>query len=369
MESNVNHFSSFKLKLKNLYLVINSVLKDFLQLARENKANIFFLILFLLTPLAYEVLDIFVNIKSYDAYLKTSKKYLVLSDYITYNAQKAFGILFLHKNFVSIFTAYFYTFGFTALSVIAFVMLVVTLMRKREYRRREPYVYISILIIMFIIDIAGYVFFPTAPPVRLFKDLFYRAAIFPGGDKLVILKYNSIPSGHIYALTVPFIVAKAENYKRWTYLFGGGLVFTSWVVLLTGDHYAIDIFSAYFLCIILFAIFTTAYDYFNKNSAKVSKSVMLKRVRSLAITLISLILLTIITLAPHGSLFFIFQVICILVIWPIVVFTTNTDGLINGDGAINRSLFIDFIDGLKAIRDSFKKSLASIPKVQNEPSD
>ena len=236
-------------------------------------------------------------------------------------------------------------------------MLLITIMRKKEYRRREPYVYIAIVLIMFIIDIAGYFLFPTAPPVRVVKDLFYRVSVFPYGDSLVAIKYNSIPSGHIYALTVPFIVAKAENYKNWKRLFGVGLIVTSWVVLMTGDHYAIDVFSAYFLCILLFTIFTTFYDYYNRDSVKVPREIIIKRIRSLLITLIALIILSIVTLKYVNEVFLIVQVVCVIIVWPIIVFTTNTDGLLNGDEAINRSLWIDIKEGYYAIKKIFKNSM------------
>ncbi len=369
MESNVNHLTSFKIKLKNIYLILNSLLRDFSNLIRENKANVFFLTLFLLTPFAYELLDLFIDINAYDNYLRTTRSYLVLSDYLTFYAQQFLGIIDVTKSgaiiqnpnsIIRVVTAYFYTFGFLTLSAIAFVMLVITIMRKKQYRRREPYVYIAIVIIMFIIDIAGYFFFPTAPPVRVFRDLFYRVSVLPIGDSLVSIKYNSIPSGHIYALTVPFIVAKAENYRNWKYLFGSGLVVTSWVILITGDHYAIDVFSAYFLCILLFTIFTTAYDYYNKETVRISKKIIIKRLLSLMVTLVSLILLSIITLNYVNSTFLIFQVFCLVIIWPIIVFTTNTDGLINGSEFITRSLYSDLVEALKAIKDSFQKSKASL---------
>lgn len=355
METNLNIPSnSIKKKLKNFQDVIFSISRDSIATIKENKANITFLILFVLTPFAYELLGFFIDTKKYDQYLSTTQRYFVLSDYLTVYAQTALGVFHNPESFFSIISAYFYTFGFIILSATAFVMLLITVMRKKVYRRREPFVYIAIVLIMFVIGIAGYFLFPTAPPVRVVKDLFYRISVLPFGDSLIAIKYNSIPSGHIYALTVPYIVAKAENYRNWEYLFGGGLVITSWVVLLTGDHYAIDIFSAYILCIILFTIFTTLYDYFNSNTIKVPKNIIVRRLRSLLITIGALVLISVITFEYINHLLLPVQIFCVVIIWPIIVFTTNTDGILNGNEKIVRSLWTDLTEQYKAIKNIFK---------------
>jgi hypothetical protein len=72
-------------------------------------------------------------------------------------------------------------------------MLILTIFRKKEYRRREPFVYLAIIITMSFIDILAYYILPTAPPVRLNPELFYTILIFPEGDSWIAIKYNAIP--------------------------------------------------------------------------------------------------------------------------------------------------------------------------------
>ncbi len=352
MEVTENSSTSIKIKFQERYPRVKAFLEKFHQYLSENKANFFFMLLFLLMPVFYELLSFISEFSERGEYLKTTKSYLVFNDYVTVFAQRALGTT---QSLIGIFSAYFYTYGLIFLSFIAFIMLILTVfLRKKEFRRREPYVYIPIIIIMEIIGILAYFIIPTAPPDRVFPSLLYRTIIVPIGDSLISIKYNSLPSGHIYALTVPFLVAKAENYKNWKNFFGGGLVLTSWIILLTGDHYPIDIFSSFFLCFLLFTIFTTIYDYYNPKTAKVPKQVLLFRLKSTLMTMIGLIALSILTITYLNSLFFIFQVFCIIVIWPILVFSTNTDGLLNNDEMVNRSLLKDVKDAF-----SFMKSKLS----------
>ncbi len=347
MEFFKNSSTLMKIKSQDRNFHLKAILEDVYQNINNNKANFLFLLLFLLMPVFYEFLDFFSEFTEQNNYLVTTKSYLVFNDYLTVFLQKTLGTT---QSIFGIFSAYFYTFGLIIISFIAYIMLLLTVfLRKKEYRRRESYVYIPIIIIMEIIGILAYFIIPTAPPVRVFPNLLYRTIIVPIGDSLISIKYNSLPSGHIYALTVPFLVAKAENYKNWKNFFGGGLVLTSWVILLTGDHYPIDIFTAFLLCFLLFTAFTTVYDYYH-NGKIIPKNILIGRIKKTLVTLSALIILSIVTITYINSLFFIFQLFCIVIVWPIVIFSTNTDGLLNNNEMIDRSLLIDLTDAFKTIK-------------------
>ena len=65
METNLNIPSnSIKKKLKNFQNVIFSISRDSIGTIKENKANITFLILFVLTPFAYELLGFLLTPKN-----------------------------------------------------------------------------------------------------------------------------------------------------------------------------------------------------------------------------------------------------------------------------------------------------------------
>ena len=342
MEYLKNSSTLMRIKSQRKSFHLKTFLQDTYQYIADNKANFFFMLLFLMMPLFYELLSFISEFTERNDYLEATKQYFVFNDYVTVFAQKTFGTT---QSIIGIFSAYFYTYGLIILSFTAFLMLIIfVFMRKKQYRRREPYVYIPIIIIMEIIGILAYFIIPTAPPGRVFPSLLYRTIIVPIGDSLISIKYNSLPSGHIYALAVPFLVAKAENYKNWKNFFGGSLVLTSWIILLTGDHYPIDIFSSYFLCFLLFTIFTTIYDYYNPNTVRVSRKVFINRIKNTLFILMGLVILSLLTITYINPLFFIIQAFCILVIWPIIVFSTNTDGLLNNNKMINRSLFSDLKD-------------------------
>lgn len=350
MEPAVDFRNSNEVKLQKTQNFLTGIKNSISGFLHDNKINISFLFLFFLMPFVYELLSVFEDPKAYENYLITTKRYIVLDDYLTVHFQEWFGTT---HTLIGISGAYFYTFGFLALSATASLMLGITIIRKKQFRRREPWVYIAVVLVMFVIDISGYWLFPSAPPVRVHPNLFYRKILFPSGDSLVTIKYNAIPSGHIYALAVPFIAAKAENYKSLRKIFALGLILISWDILLTGDHYSFDIYSAYFLTLIFFYAFTTTYDYFNKSSIKVSKEVVIARLKKILLIFLSLIFLSIVTFTYINSYFLIFQVFCIFVIWPIIILITPTEGILNGDAVINRSL----TDDVKELFISFKRIL------------
>ena len=348
METFRNPIDQMRSKFQENKNFLRTIFEEIFTIIDNNKTNIIFILLFLLTPVTYELLDFIPGFSDRDNYLKATKSYIVLNDYLTVFAQQVLGTT---QSLFGIFSAYFYTFGFISLSSIAFVMLILTVFfRKKEYRRREPFIYISILITMVLIDIGAYFIIPTAPPVRLYPNLFFRDVILPAGDSLITIKYNSVPSGHIYALAIPYLVAKAENYKNWKNLFGGGVVLTSWVILFTGDHYSLDIFSAFFLSFLLFTIFTVIYDYFCSNSVNMTKRMFIQRLKNALITFLVLVILSIVCLTYINEYFFAFQLFCIIIIWPIIVFRTDTRGLINNKELINRSLLTDLKESFLTLK-------------------
>lgn len=197
---------------------------------------------------------------------------------------------------------------------------------------------------MTIIGISAYWIMPTAPPVRIYPDFFFRKDILPLGETLITIKYNSFPSGHIYSLAIPYLFAKSENYSKWKKIFGSGLIITSWVILFTGDHYVMDIFSSYFLSLLFLTISSLIYDYYNKDIIKPPRKIIIKRLRSVLIAFLALILISIITFQYINQYVLFIQIFCIICVWPIIVIKTNTDGILNNNASINRSLISDLKD-------------------------
>ncbi|PWI48109.1 hypothetical protein CEE45_08060 [Candidatus Heimdallarchaeota archaeon B3_Heim] len=339
---------------KEIKFISISAVKNLYNQIAVNKFNIICLILFILVPIVYRVLYLFVDIRGYDEYLRSTESYLVFDEFLTVFAQKALGTT---NSLIGIAAALFYTYGFLSISATAYLVLFTLIIREKKYRQREPYIYIALTTIMFLIDISGYWLFPTAPPVRLFSELHYRILVVPFGDSLISIKYNAFPSGHIWALTVPYIAAKAENLKYWEALFGSAIIITSWVVILTGDHYIIDAFVSYFICIFLYTIFSTIHDYHYNKSKIASKDILIKRYRSLLVVSAILVIISILTLQFINDYILIIQVLCIMVVWPLIVLKTDVNGLLDTNNRIHRSSIQDYKDFVtKVIEDSKKSS-------------
>ncbi|OLS26396.1 MAG: hypothetical protein HeimC3_09460 [Candidatus Heimdallarchaeota archaeon LC_3] len=331
---------------------VSSSAKDIYSHIKNNKINYFFLALFIVIPFAYELIAVFYNVTEYDEYLRTTTNYIVLDEYLTVFAQKTFGTV---DTFIGYSSAIFYTFGFLGITATAYILLLTAIIRDKKYRLREPYIYILIVIIMFVIDMSGYWFFPTAPPVRIFSDLHYRISIFPAGDSLIAIKYNAFPSGHGWALAVPYLAAKAENFKFLEKLYAVGLIITSWVVLQTGDHYIIDVIASFTLCVIFYIILTSIFDYKNNKDNLASKDELKKRFAGLFLVILGLLFVGVFTLTKIEPLF-IFQLLAIVLIWPLLIIKTNTSGLLNSQNQVKRSAIDDYKDILIKVRNKIQIS-------------
>jgi hypothetical protein len=341
MDTHSEQSRSFKNILKDVKLIIINTVKDLYHQIVENRINILFLFLFVLTPIVYRLLYLFIDTAAYDEYLRSTRSFLVLDEFLTVFAQEILGTT---NSIIGIGAALFYTFGFLSISAMAYLVLLTLIIREKKYRQREPYIYIALTVIMFTIDMSGYWFFPTAPPIRIFPELHYRILVVPMGDSLISIKYNALPSGHIWALTVPYIAAKAENLRYWEALFGSAIVITSWVVVLTGDHYIIDSFLSYFLCIFFYVLFSTIHDYRCNKSKLAPKNVLIKRYVSLIAILTSLLIISIITLQFINDYILIIQLLCVLFAWPLIVIKTDMKGLLDTNNQIQRSSIQDYKD-------------------------
>ncbi|MHA2364107.1 MAG: phosphatase PAP2 family protein [Candidatus Hodarchaeales archaeon] len=329
-------------------------IKDLYHITIINRLGVFFLFLFLLTPFIYTLLDFIVDIDAYGESLQNSKNYLTFDVFLTSWLQSLLGE-HPEKHILGILMAYFYTFGFLSISAFAYVVLLILIIRDKDYRNRDPFIYIAIAIIMFFVDVGGYWFYPTAPPVRIDPDQFhFRILVLPMGDDLIQIKYNALPSGHIWALSVPYLAAKSENLRFWKWLYGSAIVITTWVVCFTGDHYFIDATISFLLCTILVTLFAIIYDYRNNRSKLASQEVIFKRMGFNLIAFIVLIFMSIITLNDfHNEFLFVIQLICVFVIWPLIVFKINMKGLLAEENLVHRSSIQDFKDFFNRIRDNY----------------
>ena len=111
----------------------------------------------------------------------------------------------------------------------------------------------------------------------------------------------------------------------------------------------------YCLLPLLFIVydFTTAYDYNSPKTVKASKEIFYSRIKSTLLTMFTIILMAIVTFNYYNQCFFILQLFYIVILWPIVVFCTDTDGFMNNSEIYKRSLFTDLKDAYFTIKSKF----------------
>ena len=88
-----------------------------------------------------------------------------------------------------------------------------------------------------------------------------------------------------------------------------------------------------------------------------SKDILIKRYRSLLVLSAILVIISIFTLQFVNDYILIIQVLCIMVVWPLIVLKTNVNGLLDTNNWIHRSSIQDYKDFVtKVIEDSKKSS-------------
>ena len=84
-----------------------------------------------------------------------------------------------------------------------------------------------------------------------------------------------------------------------------------------------------------------------------TKLIFIQRLKNVLITLLALVILSIVCLTYIDEYFFAFQLFGIIIVWPIIVFSADTRGLINTKDLINRSLLTDLKDVFTTIKQKF----------------
>ena len=288
----------------------------------DSKLSVVILICSLSIPLVYELLGPYIIQR--EQYLETTHHYYVFGNYITAFLQHTFGTT---NSIVGILVAFLYSFQIVVMSAFAYFIFIVYLFcRQKQYRRREPWVYLAITLVMFSINILAFVFIPTAPPIRTTSSLGYRITLFPSTESIITIKYNSFPFGHIWSVTVPYLASRAEGMVNTSRAFEASTILTSWIILMTGDHYFIDVIGSFVFSVVLFIIFTSIYDYYHKRKDSPKTRGIVVDKRGVIKRLVSLLILSIMgiaTLYYINSLFFVIQLVIIFVLWPVIAFKNN----------------------------------------------
>lgn len=331
----------------SVYDQLKKILSPFI----ESKLSILFLIFSLSIPLVYELLGSIITHQ--EEYLENTHHYFVFDNYLTVWLQNTFGTT---NSIVGIISAYLYAFQMILMSAFAyFIFIIYLFFRQKQYRRREPWVYLAITLAMFSVNLLAFVLFPTAPPIRTTASLQYRIAILPQAESAITIKYNSFPSGHIWSTVVPYLASRAEGMVDSSKIFSISTVITSWVILMTGDHYFIDVIGSFVFSVGFFILFTSVYDYYHKKNKNpkmtnitIDKGELFKRM----LLLLLLVVMGIATIQFFNSLFFVAQLLIIFILWPIIAFKYNfAQSIYKFPPPLRRDFITDIKDFLSQISD------------------
>lgn len=215
-----------KKKTKNQ---LNSFLSD--------KRNVYMLLLVIMIPLVYELF----RFTPLESLIEPN----TLNDFPTRWLQEKLGT----DTVFAYFASYYY--------FIPHVLIMAGLAPMFLFaKRRPPWFYLSIAMIIFIIDTSFYFIYPVAPPIRLDSPLIepIRINIFPFSDTTISVHYSALPSGHIFISFLGLLIAYIEKWKKTMKIYAFNTIIMTFVIVYTGDHYVEDAIASIILVLGVYAL-------------------------------------------------------------------------------------------------------------------
>jgi hypothetical protein len=188
-----------------------------------NRLNLVFLFIAVFIPILYESLRFLPLEETMNPHTFPATFTILLQDILG------------TKGPIAKFASYYYVIPHLAITVLLGPLFFFS-------KNRPPWVYMSVGIIIFIIDSVIYLTYPVAPPIRV-EDLEVvpiRIEYFPWSEKTITAHYSAIPSGHIFISTLGALIAIIERWKKIAALYVVNTIVMTVVIVYTGDHYLID---------------------------------------------------------------------------------------------------------------------------------
>ncbi|MFQ6123606.1 MAG: phosphatase PAP2 family protein [Candidatus Heimdallarchaeota archaeon] len=177
---------------------------------------------------------------------------------VTLWLQEHFGTEGLMAWFASL---YYYIPMITNVALFFFVMYYAP----RGNKGRDGWIYGICILLGFLVELIIYLVYPVAPPIRV-PDYLKQGIVqvrlnkLPWSDKLITLKYNALPSGHMIYSILGYLVCQEEGFTKPRYFYLMNTMIFSFIILYLGEHYWIDIISSFIVAIGVFSLPTRFYD-------------------------------------------------------------------------------------------------------------
>ena len=130
---------------------------------------------------------------------------------------------------------------------------------------RKSWIYGVSILLGFWVEMIIYFAYPVAPPIRVLEYLNQgvvqvRLNKLPWSDKLITLKYNALPSGHMIYSILGYLVCREEGFKKTGYFYLMNTIVFSFIILYLGEHYWIDIIGSFIVAFSVFFLTTRYFD-------------------------------------------------------------------------------------------------------------
>lgn len=164
--------------------------------------------------------------------------------------------------FMAWFASLYYNFPMMTNIVLLFVVIYFAPKGKKG---RESWIYGVSILLGFWVEMIIYFAFPVAPPIRVPEYLNQgivqvRLNKLPWSDKLITLKYNALPSGHMIYSILGYLVCREEGFTIPGYFYLTNTLVFSFIILYLGEHYWIDIIGSFIVAISVFFLTTQYFD-------------------------------------------------------------------------------------------------------------
>jgi len=217
-------------------------IKNQLNYFLSDKRNVYMLLLVIMIPLVYELF----RFTPLESVIEPN----TLNDYPTRWLQEKLGT----DTAIAYFASYYYFIPHVLIMAGLAPMFIIS-------KRRPPWFYLCIALIIFIIDTSFYFIYPVAPPVRLDSQFIepIRINIFPFSDSTISVHYSALPSGHIFISFLGLLIAYLEKWKKAVIIYALNTVIMTFVIVYTGDHYIEDAIASIILVLGVYALTLLAF--------------------------------------------------------------------------------------------------------------